>query len=72
MTNLFNLALTSGDLSTIGGVLDVAGQLVTWLITQMGAFLTFITSNPIVAIPIILLFAGAGIGFLGRIMHTAG
>ena len=59
------------DASTFTGILDLAGQLVTFLITQMGAFLKFVTDNPIVLVFLLLTLAGAAIGFLKRTMHTA-
>lgn len=61
----------AADASTLAGILDYAGQLVTWLITQMGAWLGFITDNPIVLVFFLLVLAGAGIGFLMRIWHSA-
>lgn len=63
--------LTSSDASTLSGILEMATQLVTWLITSMGSWLNFITDNPIVLVLFLLMLAGAGIGFLMRIWHSA-
>lgn len=58
------------DVSTIGGILNQAGEVVTWLITQMGAYLTFITSNPIILLGAILMLVGLGVGMLFRVWHS--
>lgn len=62
--------LTETNAGTMDGLLQEATKLVTWIITQMGSFLTFITTNPIVLVMFLLLLAGAGIGFLMRIWHS--
>lgn len=56
------------DIST---VLSSATSVVTWIISAMGSYLGFITSNPIILILFLILLAGAGIGFLFRIWHSA-
>lgn len=58
------------DTSTISGILNQAGEVVTWLITQMGAYLTFITSNPIILLGAILMLVGLGVGMLFRVWHS--
>lgn len=70
LTNLYFPFLTATDASSMDGLLQEATKLVTWIITQMGSFLTFITTNPIVLVMFLLLLAGAGIGFLMRIWHS--
>lgn len=62
--------LTETNAGTMDGLLQEATKLVTWIITQMGSFLNFITTNPIVLVMFLLLLAGAGIGFLMRIWHS--
>lgn len=62
--------MLTGDVSTIGGLLSTAGEVVTWFITQMGAYLTFIQENPLILIMFLIMLAGAGIGFLMRIWHS--
>lgn len=62
--------LGTGDVNTISGLLEAAGSMVTWFITQMGAYLNFITSNPLILSMFLIMLAGAGIGFLFRIWHS--
>lgn len=60
--------LASGDTaSTMEGILALATQIVTWLITTMGSYLKFITDNPVILFLFLIGIAGAGIGFLMRI-----
>lgn len=58
--------------STITQVLAGAGEIVTWVITQMGAFLTFITSNPIILILFLITLVGFSYGMLNRIWKSVG
>lgn len=64
--------LLATDASTVGGLLDLAGQLFTWLITQMTALVSFITDNPIILIGMIIGLAGLVVGMFMRIWHSAG
>lgn len=60
----------SADVSSLADILSAGTQVVTWLITQMGAFLAFITSHPIIFIYMLIFLAGTGIAFLMRIWHS--
>lgn len=64
--------LATADASTIGGILELAGDLVSWLITQMTAMIGFITDQPIILIGMIIGLAGLVVGMLMRIWHSAG
>lgn len=66
------LSQTPADNSTISGILSSAGEIVTWVITQMGLFLTFITSNPIILILFLLTLTGFAVGMLMRIWRSVG
>ena len=55
----------------IATVLSSATSVVTWVISAMGSYLGFITDNPIILVMFLILLAGAGIGFLFRIWHSA-
>lgn len=69
---IFAMMRANADASTIGGILDLAGQLVTWLITQMTAMISFITDQPIILIGMIIGLSGLVVGMLMRIWHSAG
>lgn len=58
----------SGSLTAI---LQAATELVTWIITTMGSYLSFVTSNPVILMMFLILLAGTGIAFLLRIWHSA-
>lgn len=64
--------LANADASTVSGLLDLSGQLFTWLITQMTALVSFITDNPIILIGMIVGLAGLVVGMFMRIWHSAG
>lgn len=67
---MFNPIALTADASTMSGLLEMGGQVVTWLITQMTTYLSFITSNPIILLGAILMLAGLGVGMLFRIWHS--
>ena len=56
--------------STMTGLLNMGTEVVEWLVSQMGAYLTFITSNPIILLGAIIMIAGLGVGMLFRIWHS--
>lgn len=58
------------DASTMSGLLSMGTEVVTWLVTQMGAYLNFITENPIILLGAIIMIAGLGVGMLFRIWHS--
>lgn len=57
--------------SSLSAILSAATEFVTWVITTMTSYLTFVTSNPVILVFFIITIAGAGIGFLMRIWHSA-
>lgn len=62
--------LLTGGADSLEGLLSMGTQLVTWIITQMGVYLSFIIEHPVVLILFLVGLAGAGIGFLMRIWHS--
>lgn len=56
--------------TTVTDLLSLATELVTWLVTTMGSYLNFITTNPIILIMFVVMIAGLGIGMLFRIWHS--
>lgn len=56
--------------NSITGLLDLAGDLLTWLITSMGELLTFITGQPIILIMMVISLVGLVAGYLFRIWHS--
>lgn len=66
-------ALSSGGSGTasLSTILSAATEFVTWVITTMGKYLSFVTSEPVILVYFIIAIAGAAIGFLMRIWHSA-
>lgn len=56
--------------STVSGLLDLATDLLTWLITSMGSLITFITGQPIILMMMIITLVGLVVGYLFRIWHS--
>lgn len=65
------LSGAGGGNNTLSSILSAATEFVTWVITTMTSYLTFVTSNPVILVFFIITIAGAGIGFLMRIWHSA-
>lgn len=67
------LAAASGGGSgntSMSNVLAMATEMMTWVITQMGAILTFITSNTLILVMFIMTICGFALGFLMRIWRS--
>lgn len=61
----------SSSNGSLSAILQASTELVTWLITTMGSYLNFVTSNPVILMMFLILLAGTGIAFLLRIWHSA-
>lgn len=59
-----------GTTPSMSNILALATELVTWVITQMGSFLTFITGNPIILMLFIMSIVGFAVGMLMRIWRS--
>lgn len=64
------LLTAGGGADTLAGLLEMGTSLVTWIISQMGSFLSFIIENPVILILFLVGLAGTGIGFLMRIWRS--
>lgn len=70
--SILNFALAAtGNADTLTGILGMASEVVTSVVSWMGQFLDFIIDRPILLLGVILMFAGAGLGFLQRCFRTA-
>ena len=65
--SFLRFSLSAGDTPSMTTVLNLAGELVTWIIKQMGFYLSFIMDNPFVATPYLIVLAGLGLGMLVRV-----
>lgn len=68
-TYLMPYLTTTGN-DTMEGLLAEATKVVTWIITTMGSYVTFIIGHPIVMIGFIIAIAGVGLGFFFRIFRS--
>lgn len=57
---------------SLDALLAAAGSIVTWVITQMGAFVSFIVENPVVLMLFLLMLVGFAVGMLMRIWRSVG
>lgn len=55
---------------TMTEVLSGAAEILTWLITQMGAVVNFVTSNPLIMVGFLVSIAGLAINFFLRLFKS--
>lgn len=60
----------TADTTTVGGILELATELLTWLITSMTSLIGFITDNPIILMMMLITLVGLVVGYLFRIWHS--
>ena len=60
----------TANASTVSGLLEIATELLTWLITSMSSLITFITGNPIILMMMVVTLVGLVAGYLFRIWHS--
>lgn len=59
----------NGSLSSI---LTAATELVTWIITSLGSFLSFIVDNPVILVLFLMMLVSFAVGILFRIWRSTG
>lgn len=57
-------------MTTMSGILGNITSIVSSSVTWAGQFVTFITSNPLVLLCVLIVFIGTGIGILKRVMNV--
>lgn len=67
---MINFVALAADASSVDGLLSMATKVVTWIVTTMGSYLTFITDNPIILLMALVMLCGLGVGMLFRIWHS--
>lgn len=70
---IFQFALSSGgNTGDLSSILTAATQLVTWIITTIGSFLTFIVDNPVILVLFLMMIVSFAVGMLFRIWRSTG
>lgn len=71
---IFQIALSSGggDTGDLSSILTAATQLVTWIITTIGSFLSFIVDNPVILVLFLMMIVSFAVGMLFRIWRSTG
>lgn len=64
--------LASSDASTFSGILKMATELLTWVITSMTSIVNFISQNPLLTVFLVFAIVGFAVGILFRIWHSVG
>lgn len=57
---------------SLANILSAATELVTWIITSIGSFLTFIISNPVILVLFLMMLVSFAVGILFRIWRSTG
>lgn len=71
--NLSTIALSGGGGGTsLTAILALATELLTWTITSMTSYLTFIEAHPLVLVMFIVVIVGFAWGMLSRIWRSVG
>lgn len=68
---MFALLSSGGGAASIGDILKLGTEMLTWFITSMGALVNFIFSNPAILFWFLIGMVGAVVGMLMRIWHSA-
>lgn len=73
MTYLFSaVASTTPASGTLTQILSAATELGTWIISMVGQFLTFITSNPVILVLFLMMLVSFAVGILFRVWRSTG
>lgn len=64
--------LLSSDPGSLDLLLQAATQIVTWLISTMTAFVTFVVTHPVVLMMFLVILISFAVGLLIRFMRNTG
>lgn len=73
MMSLFRMALSSTPTEgSLDAIFSAATSLVTWIVTTLGSFLTFIVQNPVILVLFLMMLVSFAVGILFRIWRSTG
>lgn len=55
---------------TSASILETAGSLITWCLTQFTAIISWATGNPYVIILLVMFIAGFAVSMLARVIYS--
>lgn len=69
---MLSVSASGGDTADLSSILSAATSLATWIISTIGSFLTFITSNPVILVLFLMMLVSFAVGILFRIWRSTG
>lgn len=68
----FNMALASSSsgATTSAQILEQAGALLTWALTQFTAIITWMTGNPYGILLLVMFIVGFAVALLARVLYS--
>lgn len=66
------LASSTPSSGSLTSILSAATELVTWIITSIGSFLSFIIDNPVILVLFLMMLVSFAVGILFRIWRSTG
>lgn len=68
----FFASTTTPANGSLEGILNAATDLVGWIVTTLGSFLTFIVGNPVILVLFLMMLVSFAVGILFRIWRSTG
>lgn len=68
----FATASSTAPSGSLTQILSAATELGTWIISMVGQFLTFITSNPVILVLFLMMLVSFAVGILFRVWRSTG
>lgn len=73
MAYLFSvIAGSTSPTGSLTQILSAATELGTWIISMVGQFLGFITSNPVILVLFLMMLVSFAVGILFRVWRSTG
>lgn len=70
--NMMTALSSTPSSGSLGSILSAATELVTWIISAIGSFLTFIIDNPVILVLFLMMLVSFAVGVLFRIWRSTG
>lgn len=72
MSRIFSMLSSTPANGSLEQILNAATELVGWIVTTLGSFLTFIISNPVILVLFLMMLVSFAVGILFRIWRSTG
>lgn len=67
---MYGILASASSATTSAAILEQAGSLLTWALTQFTAIITWMTGNPYAILLLVMFIVGFAVSLLARVIYS--